>query len=286
MDGTPDGVQKIYCDIKPIEVYVIPRNRLDFVQDDFEKNCLYVLVGDERTSKPSVYIGKTKGFSSRVKDHDSKKAFWKKAIVFMSNKKDDFSSDDVNYFEYKSISLAKEANTYDVSENKQMPQEPNLKETDVISASRLFEDIKFWLTYLDYPILEKVSPENDNVHSKLKSEIPVYHCYSEIRFTDAIGLFNKDTHEMVVLKDSIIARDVANSFAGKRKRDELIAGNCVMEENGFRLLNDLSFKTLSAASDFCLGRSSNGKTEWKTHRTAKDLKDGDKIRTIKEVFGL
>lgn len=36
--------------------------------------------------KPKAYIGETESFKDRVKDHDYKKTFWQKALVFVISK--------------------------------------------------------------------------------------------------------------------------------------------------------------------------------------------------------
>jgi predicted GIY-YIG superfamily endonuclease len=41
-------------------------------------------LGEDEATKPKAYIGETENFRERVKDHDSKKAFWQKALLFIS----------------------------------------------------------------------------------------------------------------------------------------------------------------------------------------------------------
>ena len=85
----------------------------------------YALIGEDAAIKPETYIGETEHFKERVKDHDNKKSFWQKALVFVS-KDADMTNADVQYLEYKAIAVANESNTFILSDNKQTPKATNL----------------------------------------------------------------------------------------------------------------------------------------------------------------
>lgn len=51
-----------------------------------------------------AYIGQTEDFTERVRQHDNKKKFWNKAIVFISIG-DAMTKADVEYLEYKGYGL-------------------------------------------------------------------------------------------------------------------------------------------------------------------------------------
>ncbi len=82
-------------------------------------------IGEDAATKPETYIGETEHFKERVKDHDNKKSFWQKALVFVS-KDADMTNADVQYLEYKAIAVANESNTFILSDNKQTPKAINL----------------------------------------------------------------------------------------------------------------------------------------------------------------
>mgnify|MGYP006864371195 CR=1 FL=1 len=85
------------------------------------------MLGEDEDTKPKAYIGETENFCEIVKDHDSKKTFWQKALIFVS-KDADMTKADVQYLEYKAIKEAKEVNAFVLNENKQTPKVPNLPE--------------------------------------------------------------------------------------------------------------------------------------------------------------
>ena len=61
-------------------IKVVPRSNLSYLntQEKLQKPAFYILLGEDEATKPQVYIGETENFRERVKDHDSKKAFWQK----------------------------------------------------------------------------------------------------------------------------------------------------------------------------------------------------------------
>lgn len=108
-------------------MFVVPRSNLSYLntQEKLQKPAFYILLGEDESTKPQAYIGETENFKERVKDHDSKKSFWQKALIFVS-KDADMTKVDVQYLEHKAIAEAKKANAFVLSDNKQIPKAPNL----------------------------------------------------------------------------------------------------------------------------------------------------------------
>ena len=86
IDGDPKGTQYAFISNKICQMFVIPRSNLAYLneQEKLHKPAFYILIGEDEATKPQAYIGETENFKERVKDHDSKKAFWQKALVFVS----------------------------------------------------------------------------------------------------------------------------------------------------------------------------------------------------------
>lgn len=129
IDGDPKGTRYAFISNKICQMFVVPRSNLSYLneQEKLQKTAFYVLIGENDITKPQAYIGETENFKERVKDHDSKKSFWQKALIFVS-KDADMTKADVQYLEHKAIAEAKKANTFLLSDNKQTPKAPNLPE--------------------------------------------------------------------------------------------------------------------------------------------------------------
>ena len=93
------------------------------------------------------------------------------------------------------------------------------------------------------------------------------------RNSDAKGLFNPVDQSLIVLKGSRVnSRHLDKiSDASRRKRDKQLADYTEIVNNERIVKEDVFFDTPSGASQFCVGGSSNGWTEWKDedHRELK-----------------
>ncbi len=251
IDGDPKGTQYSFISNKICQMFVVPRSNLSYLseQEKLQKPAFYILIGEDEAIKPQAYIGETENFKERVKDHDSKKAFWQKALIFVS-KDADMTKADVQYLEYKAILEAKQANTFVLEENKQTPKAPNLPEYQRDSMDEFFEDIKFLASFIGYNIFE-LTQAKENEHM----------FYIKNRGCHAKGFYNSSG--FTVLKDSVIAKDVTPSFNWRTKREQLIQEYVSTKNNQFVLNADVTFSSPSTAAAFCLGRSTNGWTTWK-----------------------
>ncbi len=251
VDGDPKGTQYAFISNKICQMYIIPRSNLSYLkeQEKLQKPALYILLGEDKdTTKPAAYIGETENFKERVVDHDAKKEFWQKALVFVS-KDEDMTKADVQYLEYKAISIAKKAGNFIIKENKQSPKAPNLPEYQRDAMDEFFEDVHFLSSFSGCNIFDIIEPEQEKLF------------YIKGRKCNCKGIYNADG--FTVLKDSIIAPDHVPSFNWGDKRNNLIAQYTKVIDGALVLMSNLSFKSPSTAADFCTGRTSNGWREWK-----------------------
>ena len=86
IDGDPKGTQYVFISNKICQMFVVPRSELAYLneQEKLQKPAFYILIGEDEQTKPQAYIGETENFRERVKDHDNKKSFWQKALIFVS----------------------------------------------------------------------------------------------------------------------------------------------------------------------------------------------------------
>src|SRR3712207_21863 len=143
IDGDPKGTQYVFISNKICQMYVIPRSNLSILNErhELQTPALYILLGEDETTKPKAYIGETENFRERVRDHDSNKTFWQKALLFIS-KDAAMTKADVQYLEHRAIAEAKAANSFVLDENKQTPKAPNLPEYRKDDMDEFFEDVK------------------------------------------------------------------------------------------------------------------------------------------------
>ena len=164
IDGDPKGTQYAFISNKICQMFVVPRSNLSYLntQEKLQKPAFYILLGEDESTKPQAYIGETENFKERVKDHDSKKSFWQKALIFVS-KDADMTKVDVQYLEHKAIAEAKKANAFVLSDNKQIPKAPNLPEHQQDSMNEFFEDVKFLASFIGCNIFEVSQPKEEHL---------------------------------------------------------------------------------------------------------------------------
>ena len=260
IDGDPKGTQYAFISNKICQMFVVPRSNLSYLntQEKLQKPAFYILLGEDEATKPQAYIGETENFRERVKDHDNKKSFWQKALIFVS-KDADMTKADVQYLEHKAIAEAKKANTFVLSDNKQTPKAPNLPEYRQDSMDEFFDDAKFLASFIGYNIFEISQPKAEHLFN-IKS-----------RGCDANGFYNSSG--FTVLRGSVIAKTMTPSFNWKEKREKMVLEYTTEKDDKLIMTSDKTFSSPSTAADFCLGRSANGWTEWKD-------KDGNTLDSV------
>lgn len=157
LSGTLDGPRIVQSFAKLCSMYISPRDvALDIAGRHIpRKHCLYILVGETEQGEPKAYIGQTRDFQRRVREHLANKSFWNTAIVFIS-RADGIYASEVEYLEYYAILKANEAGSYNLDENIQTPAEPSLAPEKKIEMEQYFEEIKFFLSFLGtVPIFER-----------------------------------------------------------------------------------------------------------------------------------
>lgn len=260
IDGDPKGTQYAFISNKICQMFVVPRSNLSYLntQEKLQKPAFYILLGEDETTKPQAYIGETENFRERVKDHDSKKSFWQKALIFVS-KDADMTKADVQYLEHKAIAEAKKANTFVLSDNKQTPKAPNLPEYQQDSMDEFFEDVKFLASFIGCNIFEVSQPKEEHLF------------YTKGRGCNAFGFYS--SNGFTVLKDSIVANSCVPSLKWKDKRDKLVQEYAIFENGVWKMNSDKTFSSPSTAADFCIGSSNNGWLVWKD-------KDGNTLDSV------
>ena len=250
IDGDPKGTQYAFISNKICQMFVVPRSNLAYLnsQEKLQKPAFYILLGEDETTKPQAYIGETENFRERVKDHDSKKTFWQKALIFVS-KDADMTKADVQYLEYKAIELARKANAYVLSDNKQTPKSPNLPEYQKDSMDEFFDDVKFLASFIGCNIFEIAQPKSEHLF------------FLKTRKCDAKGFYN--SNGFTVLKGSVIAKDSVPSLAWKEKREIMLQEYTEIIDGNLVLNSDKTFSSPSTAADFCKVSSNNGWIVWK-----------------------
>ena len=160
----------ISCENQVTELFVIDRADKKFVSEysnDLNKPALYILVN--RDAK-KLYVGETDDSIKRLRNHEAKD-FWTEAIVFHSTT-DTLSTTEVKWLEAKTYEALKELGYYDLSENKQVPQQPPLKRNQIYTLEPIFEEAKNYICAAGFDIfLKKKAEEESKPQELVKNEV-------------------------------------------------------------------------------------------------------------------
>ena len=248
------------------KMIMIPRSELSTVyeREELKTPSFYILLGQDEDANPMAYIGQTEDFTERVRQHDNKKKFWNKAIIFISIG-GAMTKADVEYLEYKGYQLANTVKRYNLTENKQEPKKPHLPEHQQDAMDDYFEDCKFLASFIGCNLFEEEKKEDETGQLTF---------YLTRRNCNAKGVYTSEG--MTVLRDSYVVKECSASYKNRSKREEWLM-KYTYEKNGEPYLkSDYSFDSPSTASSYCLGCSSNGWKDWKT----KDRRSLDSIFRI------
>lgn len=262
-NGQPDGIRSIRRNLSTMTIYVIPRPLLSEAKNisGINRPGIYYLINEDDGNKiVQLYIGQTRNGIARMDDHNRSKDFWNKAIMFLAESKT-FTLDMISGLEKFAIIKAQESKRYKV-ENNIVPKY-EIDEYDLAAVEEIYDEIQFIMATQGYKMNDAKSTLNeaDILHTTRNG-------------ITAFGIY--DSEKFDVLEGSQINIDKpAHLQKYNRQREELISQQSIVNVDGKYILKvTLDFKTPSGASDFVLGGSTNGWTEWKN-------KDG---KTLDELY--
>lgn len=263
-NGDPDGLRLVEkSNWSGIGVVF---NRTNYKQvvgrAEFNRTGVYVLVGgSEDSALPAIYVGEGDPVRDRLNAHYGKKDFWDWAVFFVT-KDSSLNKAHVQRMEWRLIELAKAAKQCKL-DNANSPTPPTLSEADVADVDSFILDVLSIFPLLGLGVFEKPEARtkpNDILYIESKG-------VKATGYEDAKGFIVQEGSEVVKVETSTI-----HQYMSTLRKDLLEEG--VLKENGdrFRFTQDHVFGSPSTAAGVVLGRTANGRVEWKT-RDGKTLKE-------------
>lgn len=282
MDGDVTG--RIKCTLSNWTglAYKIPRSHLDKCKErqDLKQSGVYFLFGRNDNNEEVVYVGQAgirkngEGVLFRVTEHLKDKEYFSDAVI-LTTQNNSFSPTEISYLENKFTNLARETERFKVR-NENEPNAGNVTEEKESELEDFVVYSKMVLGVLGYKIfVPLIKTEKDNNIVENTAETLLYLHSKSKKSNRTIKATCKRTNEgFVVLKGSMIEEidyfSIPTTLKEKRanckKRKDIVDG---------KLYKNMLFDSPSYASMFVLGRSSNGRTDWKT-------KDGMTLSALEE----
>lgn len=240
-------------------------------REDFGKPGVFVRHGEDEDGTLRVYVGEADELRARINTHFSgpaAKEFWTRAIAFIS-KDENLNKAHVRFLEARLVALGLTAKIAKL-ENGNAPALPALSEYDRAEAETFLDEM-----LVIYPLLgiNAFAPPSAKPNKGMVLSL------KGARGAVAQG---RDTAEgFVVHQGSRATKTEVDSLLDymRHQRAALIA-NGVLVDGGetYSFAQDYTFKSPSTAAAVVLGRSSNGRAEWKDA-------SGRPLKAIQEAAG-
>jgi hypothetical protein len=280
VDGTPMGLRTAEIPNWTGHVLVAPRIRIQeaLLRPEATKTGVYLLIGEE-AGRPIVYVGEGDSIADRVRKHakDADKEFWER-VCFITYKDINLTKAHVRYLESRLVQIIKESNRANVM-NGNEPSPKILPEGDVSDMEFFVGQLQILLPTVGMDFLRPIlSPKPAHPITANPGEMMPVVSASRVllKLSHKGGVEGRafdDDGEIVVLKGSLGTGSEfkVNQYAPLRK--QLIDEGRVetLADGGIRFLEDVPFRSPSAAAAVLNNRNSAGPREWKVEETGQTL---------------
>lgn len=256
-DGTADGVWVVEKSNWTGKGLMASRTQYKELRgrEDLDGPGVYVLVGPTDSGVPPsrVYIGETDDLRGRLDSHNASKDFWNRVIVFTS-KDENLNKAHIRYLEFRLIALAHEVKRAEV-ENGNKGSSPRLSEPDEAEAEAFLADM-----LLIYPVLGLQAFEP--IERPSSSTVRLY-----LKGPDAAAEGFEAADGFVVYAGSKARADEVESihaYGVEIRRALMDEGVVTPSGPSLVFQEDYTFPSPSQAAMVVLGRTANGRVEWKT----------------------
>ena len=266
-DGDPDGIKVVEKSNWTGCGLVVPRSLFGEARSrpELSRAGVYLLVGNAEASPlPQLYVGEGDPVRPRLEQHAKVKEFWTHAVAFTS-KDQNLNKAHVQHLEARLVTLAA-ASKRCVLDNGNAPQPPSLSEADTAEVEGFLDDVLLCLPILGYDFFEPAPTAAPTAAALVLSA----------RGIKAFGF--ESPKGFVVRAGSQAAKDEVASIHAYMKeiRAELVRQGVFVDRGAvYELAQDYTFSSPSTASGVLMGRTSNGRADWKTAdgRTLKSIQD-------------
>ena len=274
-DGDPDGLRIAERSNWIGKAIMFPRALFPAVRgrDEFNQTGVYLLMGPREDGEgEKLYIGEGDPVRPRLERHYADKDFWTRAIFFVAPS-GQLNKAHVQHLEAQLIQKAKSAKRLPL-DNANQPTEPTLSEADRADMQVFLENMLGMLPVMGIHAFESAP-------LLAVSAVSQTLLFCKGKGVNATGY--ESTQGFVVYAGSEATPESVPSMQEHVRsmydlRVELISIG-VLARNGaaFKFTQDYVFSSPSTAAAVVLGRSANGRIEWKDKagRVLKDIQAAD-----------
>ena len=266
-NGEPEGLRVIEKSNWIGHGLSFPRSLYDDVKsrEELTRTGVYILWGPGKSGQmPKAYIGEGDYLLRRLRAHHADKGFWTHSVVFTS-KDESLNKAHVQRIEARLVELASNAKRCEL-DNQNTPNSPSLSEADKVDAELFLADMLLCL-----PVLGVTFFESPNTKPR-----PSRKLFLSGKGIEAEGY--EDPSGFIVQRGSkAVIDDVPQLSPNLKELRSTLKSNGILAHEGevLNLTQDYAFNSPSNAASALLGRSANGRIEWKdvNGQTLKNIQD-------------
>jgi hypothetical protein len=263
--GDPDGVKIVEKSNWTGQGVVFPRSLFTEARarPEMQRTGIYLLWGPSESGQlPRAYVGEGDPVLPRLEQHARNKDFWTHSVVFTS-KDQNLNKAYVQHIEARLVGLARAANRCEL-DNGNVPKPPTLSEADAADAETFLADILLCLPVVGVSLFETTDVAEVKGHDLILRAKGI-----EGRGLDAPQGF------VVRVGSTAVKAEVPSIHGYLVDLRHTLIEKGILTDSGevYRLAQDYTFASPSTAAGVLLGRSANGRVEWKDNagRTLKEL---------------
>ncbi len=274
VDGTPDGI--LTAEVFGWTGHVLRIPRLQLAEALKRPEALhtgaYILLG-ELNDRQRAYIGEAERVARRIKDHDTGKDWWREVLI-LTTSGDHLHKAHVRYLEARLVKIAREAGNVDL-DNSNDPIPASLTEAQQANMEEFLDTLQMVLPALGVGLLQT---------GRRNAPLPLVADMLETSFILTSAKTSTKAGARLEGSDFIVragsgARPEwvggAGHAAGYRGlRAKLISDGVLRQAEGNHIFTqDFACASPSAAAAVILGRSANGRTEWREETSGRSFSE-------------
>jgi hypothetical protein len=265
IDGRPDGILTAEVFNWTGHVLMTPRTRIAdaLSRPEATYTGVYLLIG-ERDGEPLAYVGESDNVRERIKQHDSKKDWWEKAVLITTSS-NNLNKAHVRYLEARLVAKAKEVGKVPL-ENGTAPMAMGLTEAARANMEVFLDSLWMLLPALRIDMfLQHAKPKATPFAAHDDPSAPMFELVAKKH-----GLYATASlidGEFVVMEGSTARSKWASNAQGKQSYQVLRGdlektGVLVPAGDALVFASSYVFSSPSAAATVIQGRPANGRVEW------------------------
>ncbi len=273
-DGDPDGLRLVERSNWVGKAIVFPRALLPKIKqrEELSQTGVYLLLGPREDAEGEMlYIGEGDPIRPRLESHYAQKDFWNWAVCFVAAP-GQLNKAHVQFLEANLIRLAHQAKRL-LLDNGNQPAEPSLSEADTADMHVFLENMLGMLPVLGVHAFEQGAQASKTATSAeslltCKGKGVVAQGYVSTQ-----GFVVKEGSQVVLDAVPSMEQHVRGMF--DLRKELIVFGVLKLDGDHYRFAQDYIFTSPSTAAAVVLGRSANGRLEWKDAggRTLKALQE-------------